>query len=239
MTHVAMVRVKIVGRVSTFARHGVARVKRLPHAPAVVIFFAARAAAARPIAVDVGQWQVVQLTSGPDIYYSPMRDPAMPFLRAHYRPPMRTTVLGWQLPDDMRSVAHYLNWKWRVEAFPAGGNECARGREDSAAVVYATWKRGLRWYTLKFVWSSVGPKGATCDRKRNLFVAQDTIVLESGGPTDRWSVESIDLKAEFRRHFEDGRVDAEVPDFVGLGLMSDGDQTESESAADYAEFIVE
>jgi Protein of unknown function (DUF3047) len=207
--------------------------------PVLAVLFASPIASARELAVDIGQWRVVQRDSGRDLYYTQVHDPAMPFLRARYRPPMQTTVLGWPLPEDIRASARTLRWRWRAETFPVGGNECARGKEDSAAVVYATWKRGLRWYTLKYAWSSVGPRGATCDRKRNLLVAQDTIVLESGGPTDQWRNEEIDLKGEFRRHFEDGKADADVPDFIGLGVMSDGDQTQSESAADYAAFVVQ
>jgi hypothetical protein len=207
--------------------------------PAIVVLFASPPATADETVVDVGQWRVVQRDSGPDLYYTQVRDPAMPFLRAHYRPPMHTTVLGWQAPDNLRATAQRVRWKWRVEAFPVDGNECAKGKEDSAADVYVSWKRGLRWYALKYVWSTVGPKGTTCDVKRNPFVAQDTIVLESGGPTDQWRSEEIDLKAEFRRHFEDGKADADVPDFVGLGVMSDGDQTHSDSAADFAAFVVE
>jgi hypothetical protein len=208
-------------------------------APALVVLLASPAASAREVTIDPGQWRVVDRDSGPDRYYTQVRDPAMPFLRAHYRPPMHTTVLGFQLPDEARATAHTLRWKWRAETFPVGGNECAKGKEDSVAVVYATWKRALRYYALKYVWSSVGPKGATCDLKRNPFAAQDTVILESGGPTDQWKGEEIDLKADFRRHFTDGKADADVPDFVGLGVMSDGDQTQSDSAADYAGFVVE
>ena len=48
----------------------------------------------------------------------------------------------------------------------------------------------------------------------------------------------VDLKQEFRRHFGDGDPNAEVPDFVGVGIMTDGDQTKSESSADYADFVL-
>jgi hypothetical protein len=212
---------------------------QLALASALVFFFASSAAWAGEVAVDIAQWRVVERDSGPDLYYTPVADPLLPFLRAHYRPPMKTTVLGWQLPDDMRASARTLRWKWRAEAFPVGGNECAPGKEDSAAVVYATWKRGIRWYTIKYVWSSVGPKGTTCARKRNPFVAQDTVVVESGGPIDEWKTEELDLKAEFRRHFEATAPAANVPDFLGLGIMSDGDQTHSDSAADYAAFVLD
>jgi hypothetical protein len=112
------------------------------------------------------------------------------------------------------------------------------GHGDSAAVVYLTWKHGLKYYTLKYVWSAVGTKGAVCDKKRNPFVAQDTIILESGGPLETWKNEQIDLKREFLSHFEPGNPNAEVPGFLGIGIMTDGDQTNSESAADYAEFVI-
>ena len=197
------------------------------------------AASAREVDLDASQWRVVARDSGPDRYYAQASEAGVSFLRAHYRPPMKTTVLGWQLPDEVRATAHTLRWKWRTEALPTGGDQCAEGKGDSAANVYVTWKRGLRWYTLKYVWSTLGGKGTICDRKRNLFLAQDTIVLESGGPTDQWTSEAIDLKSAFRIHFEDGKADADVPDLVGLGVMSDGDQTHSESAADYAAFAVE
>ncbi|HEY6460303.1 MAG TPA: DUF3047 domain-containing protein, partial [Polyangiaceae bacterium] len=150
------------------------------------------------------------------------------------RPPMHTTSLAWQAPGDARASARTLRWSWRVETFPTGGNECDAARADSPAAVYATWKRGLRYYALKFIWSTVAAKGATCNSKRNPFVAQDSVVLESGGPVGEWRREEIDLPAEFRRHFEDGDPSASVPDFVGVGVLTDGDQTQTESAADYA-----
>jgi hypothetical protein len=48
----------------------------------------------------------------------------------------------------------------------------------------------------------------------------------------------LDLRAEFRKHFEDGDPEAEVPDLFGVGLMSDGDQTKSHSSADFADFTL-
>jgi hypothetical protein len=194
--------------------------------------------AAHSMALDVGQWRVIERESGPDNYYTVVRDPGLPFLQARYRPPEKTTVLGFPMPDDVRSRVRRVRWKWRAVTLPRGGNECDSDKADSAAVVYLTFKRMLRWYTLKYVWSSVGPRGATCDRKRSPFTAQDTIILESGGPLGAWQAEEIDLASEYRKHFEDGKADADVPDFLGIGLMTDGDQTRSESAADYGDFTV-
>jgi len=187
----------------------------------------------------VGSFRVVARESGPVNYYKVFKNAEPPFIRADYHPPYETTVVGVEVPDADRAPARTLSWRWRAVKLPHGGNECEPGKGDSAAVVYISWRHTLRWYALKYVWSAVGPKGATCDRKSNPFAAQDTVVLESGAPLNEWKTERVDLKAEFRKHFEHGDATASVPDFMGVGLMSDGDQTHSESSADYADFVLE
>jgi hypothetical protein len=207
---------------------------------AFVVPIAAHAAVstAHTAPVEIERFRVVEGKSGPDNYYAVVRDPALPFIHSRYRPPEATTVLGFEVPSELRSKVRVVRWKWRAITLPVGGNECDSHKADSAAVVYLTFKRLLHWSTLKYVWSAVGPRGATCDRKRSPFSSQDTIILESGPPLDAWKEEEIDLYAEYRNHFEGGKADADVPDFVGIGIMSDGDQTGSESSADYAGFVL-
>jgi hypothetical protein len=188
------------------------------------------------LTVDAHEFQVVKSKSGPVNYYTVIDDPGGAYIHANYQPPQKTAVLGYEIPEKSRSSARFLRWRWRVVASPKDGNECAAGKEDSAAVVYVSWKRDLRFYALKYVWSTVGAKGAVCGRKRNPFLAQDTVILETGGPLNAWVNETIDLNAEFRAHFADGRADAVVPALLGVGIMSDGDQTKSESVADYDQF---
>ena len=189
--------------------------------------------------LPVSAFRVVERESGPTNYYRLFKDADPPFIRAEYHPPFETTVLAVQVADADRASARVLSWHWRAVTLPKGGDECQAGKGDSAAVIYASWRRGLRWYTLKYVWSAVGPKGAVCDTKSNPFLAQKTVVLETGGPLNVWRSERIDLKAEFRKHFEKGDSSASVPDFLGIGIMTDGDQTHSDSSADYADFVVE
>ncbi len=189
--------------------------------------------------LPVGSFRVVERESGPTNYYKLYKDADPPFIRAEYHPPFETTVLGVQVADADRESAKALSWRWRAVTLPKGGNECQDGKGDSAAVVYVSWRRTLRWYALKYVWSDVGPKGAVCDKKSNPFAAQNTVVLESGSPLNAWKTEHIDLKAEFRKHFEHGDPTASVPDFMGVGIMSDGDQTHTDSSADYADFVLE
>ena len=202
----------------------------------MVLFASANAAHAdtKDLVVGARAWRIIPRESGPVNYYKVVDDPSGAYVHAEYEPGMKTSVLGVQIGDADKHNMKKLRWTWRAVTLPNGGDECAKGKGDSAAVVYVTWKRGLRYHTLKYVWSAVGAKGSTCDRKRNPFVAQDTIVLESGAPLGQWRTEEIDLAAEYRRHFGD----EEVPDLVGVGIMTDGDQTHSASAADYGTFTL-
>ena len=188
--------------------------------------------------LDVHGFRVVESYSGPVSYYKIIEDPAGPFIRAQYHPPLETVTLGIEIPDRFRQATRRLRWRWRALVLPKGGNECKDGFGDSAAVVYISWKRGLKWYSIKYVWSYDAPKGKVCDQRRNLFVVQDTVILQSGGPMNTWIEQEIDPSAEFRKHFEGGNPTADVPDFLGIGLMSDGDQTNSISSADYAGFTL-
>jgi hypothetical protein len=197
----------------------------------------AAAAPAPPWNLSPQSFQLIERVSGPVNYYSVLPGPPA-HVRSRYEPGLKTAVVGY-VAKDWQARATKLSWRWRAVTLPVGGDECRDGKGDSAAVVYVSWKRALRYYTLKYVWSAVGKRGAVCDQKRNPFLAQDTVILESGAPLGEWKSVKVDLRAEFRKHFEDGDASADVPDFVGIGLMSDGDQTKSPSSADFAEFKLE
>ena len=198
----------------------------------------AREEQSKVLQVDLRSFQVVKDDSGPVNYYRVASDEGGEFIRGEYAPPMETTVLAWPMPDALRRSAARVRWRWRAVTLPLGGNECVSGKNDSAAVVYLTFKRGLRWYAIKYVWSSVGPRRATCDKRRNIVRAQDTVIAETGGPLNVWRTVEVDPEAEFRRHFDPGGGASDRPEFMGIGIMSDGDQTQSASAADYADFVV-
>ena len=191
----------------------------------------------RVLRAPVEQWRLVESESGPVNYYTVLRDAERPFIRGAYQPPHKKAVFGFEVPEASRGRVRQLDWNWRAIKLPTQADECNPKRGDSPAVLYVTWRRMLRWYSLKYVWSATRPPGTVCDRRRNAFVAQDTIVLQSGGPLGTWKHESIDLAREFRAHFEDGDPHADIPELIGLGVMTDGDQTKSESSGDYADFV--
>lgn len=200
---------------------------------------AAGPAGARAFPLGAGRFTVLARESGPQNYYKTVADPGEPFIRGVYRPGLETVTLFTEVPEELRRGVRRLRWRWRALVLPREGNECEGGnRADSAANVYVTWKRGLRWYSLKFIWSTEAPLGATCAGKRNPLVAQDSVVLRSGGPVGIWRDEEIEPDRLFREHFEGGDPGAEVPELAGIGIMTDGDQTHSVSAADFTGFVL-
>ena len=211
------------------------------------LLFAAGApmtALAAPVASGTGAWvldvhafrPVEGPKSGAEVYYSVVDGPEGAVLRGMYHPGMESVTMGIEVPEALRQRVSQVHWAWRARVVPNEGDECRAGHGDSAASVSLVFKRGLKWYVLKYVWSGNSPLGAVCERKRSLLVKRDTIVLEQGPARETWLREVVDVRRAFLDHFEDGDADAAVPDLVGIGVMSDGDQTHSESGADWARF---
>jgi len=192
----------------------------------------------RGVPLDLHAFRVLERDSGPRNYYRVVDDKSGGYIRGSYGPWLQTVTLFAPVPDDLHRGVHRIRFRWRALVLPRGGNECVGGRGDGAANVYVTWKRGLRWYSVKLDWSTEAPEGKTCNSTRNPFVASDTVILRSGGPTGVWREEEIDPDALYRAHFEGGRADAEVPELQGIGILTDGDQTQSVSAAEYAGFVL-
>jgi hypothetical protein len=192
----------------------------------------------RAYPIDVHRFGVLERDSGPVSYYRLFEDPAAPFIRGVYKPPLETVTLFADVGDGLRNGIDYIRFRWRPWVLPVRGDECADRRGDAAANVYIVWKRGLRWYSVKLVWSSEGTPGVTCRSTRNVFVASDSIIVRTGPPTGEWREEEIDPSALFRAHFEGGNPAADVPELQGIGILTDGDQTQTVAAADFDGFVL-
>ena len=192
----------------------------------------------REISINVSKLKVFKRNSGPVNYYKVINDPAGAYIHSSYKWPLKTAVLYYSIPGKLRGAVSKIRWKWRAITPPKGGDECVPGRTDSAAVFYFVWRKGLRWYSLKYVWSAVGIPGRVCDSKHSMFRAQNTIIVESGQGTGDWRTMELDPSFEFRKYFAAGNAKADVPDIDGFGIMSDGDQTKSTSEADFGGFSI-
>jgi len=178
------------------------------------------------------------IDSGHHAYYELRSDGRGVYLHAEFRPGDDAVKQALVLRDAERVGRHRLAWRWRALVLPAGGNECDPRKTDSAGSVYIAWRRGLRWYGLKYAWSSVAPLGAVCDRHDNLVMRGETIIQRSGGPLGAWVDESLDVETEYRKHFAGGDPRADVPDLIGIAVLTDGDETRSVSSADFGSFVL-
>ncbi len=68
------------------------------------------------LVIDAHAWRVVARESGPVNYYRVTTESCTAFVRSRYLPPLKTTVLGWQVPDADRAKARRLKWSWRAQA---------------------------------------------------------------------------------------------------------------------------
>ena len=188
-------------------------------------------------ALDIRAFQVVKERSGSQDYYRIETGPDGPFLAARYHPPLDTVVRGIESPEPFKRTLAGVRWRWRVRAFPKGADDCNPDVGDAPAGVFVTFKAGLKIMVIKYVWNSVGPAGGrSCELANNLFFAKRVVVLRSGGELDTWHTEMVDPRRDFVRFFG-GRLE-DVPDFVGLAVLTDGDATNSRSEADYAGFAL-
>ena len=200
----------------------------------VSLVFSASPSGGTPL--DIRSFQVVKQSSGNDDYYRVESGPDGSYLAARYRPPFDTMVRGIEAPEKFRRTLAGVRWRWRVRAFPKGGDDCNPDVGDAAAGVFATFKAGLKVMVIKYVWNSVGPAHKTCELANNLFFAKREVVLRSGGEADTWHTETVDPRRDFVRYFG-GKLE-DVPDFVALGVLTDGDATNSRSEADYGDFVL-
>jgi hypothetical protein len=196
----------------------------------------ALAAAPADVPLDIRSFQVVKQSSGPDDYYRVETGPDGPYLHAAYKPPMDTTVRGIEAPQQFKRSLQGVRWRWRVQSFPKGGDECNPDVGDSAAGVFVSFKAGLKVMVIKYVWNATGKPGKTCELANNPIFAKRIIVLRVGGATDTWHTEEVDPRTDFVRYF--GGKPEEVPDFIGLAVLTDGDATKSQVEADYGDFAL-
>jgi hypothetical protein len=168
-------------------------------------------------------------------YYEIRSEPKGSFLRARYRPPAPTVKLGFEVTGSLRN-ATTLAWRWRVHRFPVGADERVDGKSDSAGAVYCVFESGWRTYTLKYVYSAVVPSGTEFRDDPSFFHRMAVVVVSQAdrGKTPAWRPVRVDFRRDVMRVFEL----KEAPRLSGVGLMTDGDGTNSEVSTDYAGFVL-
>lgn len=180
-------------------------------------------------------WKRLPQYSGPDIYYKILTEDGMTFMRAHYRPELKTTILYRKLPKIPPRYKK-LRFKWRIFKFPEGADETIEGRMDAPASVYLFFKDGFKKYVIKYIFSMAHKKGFNFRSSDSNFLnAMHIVVIEDRvDQAGKWLGYEINFYEDFKRFF--GREDA-LP-LLGIGILSDGDGTKKEVIADYADFVL-
>lgn len=128
-----------------------------------------------------------------------------------------------------------LSWRWRARVLPKDGDERIGPKNDSAVAVYVVLDQNFFRIpkTLKYVWSTTLPVGTR--HRRDGIGRPNVIVLESGTKKlGEWVSVSVNVYDDFVRTF--GR---KPPDHaVGIGVLTDGNATKTNSEGDYDDFVI-
>jgi len=169
-------------------------------------------------------------------YYKLKGEDGRVVFHANYFSHVPTVTLGRKVPEAAQRNRH-LSWSWRVHTFPVGSDEREGGQEDSALAVYLTFGTALHRQSIKYVWSATLPKGTVIGPSSHFFYDIVTVVLEGPGPTGKWKDEQVDVAHEWARFYADKDQTAkDAPPLSGIGILTDGDDTQSHPSADYASF---
>lgn len=144
-------------------------------------------------------------------------------------------IIRKQLSEWDANEFPVLSWRWRARVLPEGGDERISSRNDSSVAVYVVLDQNFIGVpkTLKYVWSTTLPVGTY--HRRDGIGRPHVIVLESGKEKlGKWVEESVDVHADYVRIF--GKKPPRKA--VGIGILTDGNATGTDSQGDYDDFVV-
>jgi hypothetical protein len=181
-------------------------------------------------------WSILEGDSDNN-YYLVRKEDGRTVLHAEVPAGAESVTLGKKIPEGCDG--HILSWSWRVHRFAQGGNEKEKGKDDTVAL-YATFGSFLHRQSLKYVWSASLPKGTVVGPRRTVLYDIVTIVLQGPGGAKEWRSEKVDVAADWLRYLgEPGDTLEDAPELAGVGILVDGDDTKSSSAADIATISVD
>lgn len=162
------------------------------------------------------------------------------FLRAHTK--NSHEFVGKQIAVDIVKYP-YLNWRWRAQIFPPNGNESKKATGDTPASVSVILEDDRilgvpKPKTLKYTWSTTLPLGFVTESPWAVWPSRcDIIVLRSGAAQKGiWIREKRNILADYLIFYKLKKEEVASKIIKGIVLMSDSDNTASESAADYDDF---
>lgn len=128
-----------------------------------------------------------------------------------------------------------ISWRWKIDRVPPGGSEDVKKTFDHTARLFVAFKTFLGPpRSINYVWANQLPIGKTFHHPssgRSRF-----IVLQSGNAkAGQWLMERRRIEADWKLLFGDD----DVPEIVGIGLMTDSDGTGATVTGCYDDIVLQ
>ena len=149
----------------------------------------------------------------------------------------------------------YLRWKWRVHIFPTGSQENVQYLNDTAASVYVYFLRHVGSpKIIQYIWSRALPVGSVFKNPSDNgdFPTYFKIIRSGPGPHDekglQWVQEEVNVYQDFidiyvkenpdiyYKNLANGEKVLDLPPVMGIGVLTDANNTATEAKADYDDF---
>ena len=131
--------------------------------------------------------------------------------------------------------APWLSWRWRVDQVAEGESLAHKRGSDASARVYVYFETpGLLWQkrNVDYVWSAKLPVDSMLPSAFSR--SSMMIVAESGAKQlGRWHQVVRNVREDYQRCFRDA-----PPLIIGIGVMTDTDNTRSEAVAYYDDLML-
>jgi hypothetical protein len=137
----------------------------------------------------------------------------------------------------------FLNWQWRVNRLPQGGDVRRADRDDQALQIYLIFgtpgtATSFREPTLSYVWDSAAPKGLFVKSPQRWLGAVHYLVVKSGAdPKGQWYREKRNVSIDSWNAFGDIEKRAPLDLVRGILLFINTHHTKGEAEADIGEIF--
>jgi hypothetical protein len=150
-----------------------------------------------------------------------------------------SSALFHEVNLEMRTKPSFV-WRWRVQKFVSGKkNEkfLDKNENDFTARIYAVFegRNRLSHDVIQYVWDDHFPAGTFTDNS-SLNRIKVVVVRSGPAPTDGWVEERRDLTKDYETFYGKSPADKRL---LIMGLMSDSDDTKSQSEAWFKDFRFE
>lgn len=130
----------------------------------------------------------------------------------------------------------YLNWKWKVDVLPKGGNESIKSKCDvPASLAVVLNKSRIMPKSIKYSWSSTLPEGTITKSPFAIWPSRCDVVVLRQGESDQsaWVHEKVNVLEDYKRLY--GKKKLHSKKIYLIVLLTDSDNTGQAAEAGYDE----